>query len=170
MNSSRSAPVRRSHSGPKTWRAASRPSNSARARLRTSSRACFALVATLRIAVTCPKKSSNSPRGEVSAALDMLEIRSTASIVPTARLKPLPLGPRAEPSRPTRVQGHGVAGETFGKAHCFESEFGIGPIVSIVRSLRSIDLDQVDRFAIEYPHKPSGYEVLPLSVKRTHCF
>jgi hypothetical protein len=98
----------------------------------------------------------------------MLEIRITASIVPTARLKPLLPGLRAEPFRPSRARGHCVAGETFGGAHHLESEFGIGPIVSIVRSLRSIDLDQVDRFAMEYHHKPYGYEVLPLSVKHTH--
>ena len=98
----------------------------------------------------------------------MLEIRITASIVPTARLNPLLPGLRTEPFRPSRARGHCVAGETFGKAHNLGSEFGIGPIVSIVRSLRSIDLDQVDRFAMEYPHKPYGYEVLPLSVKHTH--
>ena len=33
---------------------------------------------------------------------------------------------------------------------------------------RGAFLDQVDRFAMEYPPKPYGYEVLPLSVKHTH--
>src|SRR5512132_4149485 len=109
--------------------------------LRTSSRACFELVAALRIAVTCPKKSSSWPRGEVSA-LDRLEIRITASIVPTARLKVLLPGFRAEPFPTSCARDHCIAPLALTEARSFERGFGIGAIVSIVRSLHSLDLDE----------------------------